>query len=150
MRRDKTLRMNVRSFAPEDYLAARQLWESVEGMGLNESDTEPAVHMFLARNPGFSAVAWEGDVLVGAVLCGHDGRRGCLHHLAVAPGRRGQGIARGMLDHCLARLAAAGIPKCNILVLEDNHDGTAFWLHGGWYARPWKSFQIGLGDDTAG
>jgi hypothetical protein len=63
--------MNVRSFAPEDYMAARQLWESVEGMGLNESDTEPAVHMFLARNPGFSAVAWEGNVLVGAVLCGH-------------------------------------------------------------------------------
>jgi putative acetyltransferase len=128
--------ITVREFVAAVYSAALALWEGMEGVGLNESDTEPAVGRFLERNPGMSAVAVDGEGrVVGAVLCGHDGRRGYLHHLAVARERRRGGAARAMLGHCFARLAAEGIPKCNIYLYANNAAGQAFWLHNGWQVR---------------
>ena len=134
--------IRIRPFVAADYHRARALWERTEGMGLNESDTEACVESFLRRNPGLSAIATTADdELVGAVLCGHDGRRGYLHHLAVAPAYRGQGIGKALVEFCFARLAAAGIPRCNVFVYEDNGDGTKFWLHNGWNEVTWKTLQ---------
>jgi N-acetylglutamate synthase len=73
--------------------------------------------------------------IIGAVLSGHDGRRGYLHHLAVAPDCRRQGIGRALVDACLDGLAALGIQKCNIFLLADNDLGKAFWKHNGWNER---------------
>jgi N-acetylglutamate synthase len=73
--------------------------------------------------------------IVGAVLCGDDGRRGYLHHLAVAAACRRQGIGRALVEACLKRLGSAGIPKCNIFLLADNELGEAFWKHNGWNER---------------
>jgi putative acetyltransferase len=126
----------TRPFLPTDYPAAHALWLASEGVGLNESDSEPAIAAFLARNPGLSAVAvTPADQLIGAVLCGHDGRRGYLHHLAVARPHRRHGVAAALLAHCFTSLAAAGIPKCNIYLYADNAPGQAFWLHNGWQIR---------------
>ncbi|MEX0586364.1 MAG: hypothetical protein WD176_06955, partial [Pirellulales bacterium] len=66
-----------------DYDEVVALWEATEGVGLNESDSRENIARFLARNPGLSMVARVGGQIGGAVLCGHDGRRGYLHHLAV-------------------------------------------------------------------
>ncbi len=132
----------IRAFVEADYQRARELWGRTEGMGLNESDTESAVASFLRRNPGLSAIATtpEGEV-IGAVLCGHDGRRGFLNHLAVAPAHRGQGIGNSLVEFCFAGLAAEGIPRCNVFVYEENGQGTEFWLHNGWYEATWKTLQ---------
>ena len=67
-----------------DLPAALRLWRKTEGVGLNESDRLPPLRRFLRRNPGLSQVARTHRRLLGAVLCGHEGRRGYLHHLAVA------------------------------------------------------------------
>lgn len=126
----------TRPFLLSDYPAAHALWLASEGVGLNESDTEPAVAAFLTRNPGLSAVAVDTTrQLIGAVLCGHDGRRGYLHHLAVARPHRRHGVASSLLTHCFTALAAAGIPKCNIYLYADNTPAHAFWLHNGWQVR---------------
>ena len=82
-----------------------------------------------------SLVATAGGILVGAVLCGHDGRRGYLHHLAVLQEWRRRGTGRRMVEACLERLAAAGIPKCNIFLFADNTRGRAFWRRNGWMVR---------------
>lgn len=125
----------IRAMSSDDYDAVHALWSGMPGIGLNESDTRAATEAFLRRNPGMSAVAFVSAALVGAVLCGHDGRRGYLHHLAVAPAWRGRGLARGLIAHCFAQLAAAGIPKCNIFLFADNAEGAAFWQHEGWSPR---------------
>ena len=126
----------IREFQPADYPAALTLWQSSEGVGLNESDTQPAISSFLTRNPGLSAVAiTDSGTLIGAVLCGHDGRRGYLHHLAVAKSHRRQGIGHALLHHCFTALANNNIPKCNIFLYSDNLPGQAFWLHNGWQIR---------------
>ena len=87
----------IRPMVMTDYEAVRPLWESCEGIGLNDADRPGALRRYLARNPGMSFVARDGDSVVGAVLCGHDGRRGYLNHLAVPPAYRRQGIARRRL-----------------------------------------------------
>jgi putative acetyltransferase len=118
-----------------DYEEVLRLWQSAEGVGLNESDTRPAIAAYLRRNPRMSFVARNGNALIGAVLCGHDGRRGYLHHLAVAPPARRQGIGTKMVNRCLAELKRLGILKCNIFLYADNDDGDRFWQSAGWKKR---------------
>ena len=130
-----TMNWTIRCLTMADYEAVLRLWRESEGVGLNESDAPGPVESFLARNPGLSRVAFDGCALVGAVLCGHDGRRGYLHHLAVAKSHRQQGIGKALVAACLGDLARTGIPKCNIFLLADNHAGGAFWEHNGWAKR---------------
>jgi putative acetyltransferase len=118
-----------------DLEAVLGLWAQTEGEGLNESDTPEQLRAFLDRNPGLSLVARDGPRLVGAVLCGHDGRRGYLHHLAVVPGYRGHGLGRQMVETCLAALATLGILKCNIFLYADNETGQKFWDRCDWAVR---------------
>jgi putative acetyltransferase len=140
-------RVEIRELVAADLDAVLSLWSRTEGLGLNESDTREALERFLGRNPGFSAIAVSADgALVGAVLCGHDGRRGTLHHLAVDKPWRRQGIARRLLEHCLERLAQARIPRCNIFLYLDNEEGAKFWVHNGWEAAvTWQTLQRRVG-----
>lgn len=118
-----------------DYPAVRALWESCEGVGLNDADRPEALQAYLRRNPGMSFVARRADAVVGAVLCGHDGRRGYLNHLAVDPHFRHRGIARDLVSHCLEALAKAGIAKCHLFIFNTNQEGRDFWRRIGWELR---------------
>lgn len=120
---------------PEDFDAVLALWRQTEGVGLNESDTRPAITAYLARNPGLSFVARGDEAIVGAVLCGHDGRRGYLHHLAVAAAHRKRGLGKQLVHACLAALAPLGISRCNIFLFSDNAAGESFWHYHGWRKR---------------
>lgn len=125
--------IQLRAFMIADYEAAHRLWTSIEGLGLNESDTPEAISAFLDRNPGFSAVALDASgAVVGTILCGHNGRAGSINHLAVTPAHRGQGLGKRLVEYAFARLAEANIPRCNIFVYNDNHGGNDFWLKTGW------------------
>ena len=120
----------------EDYSEVLALWQQTEGIGLNESDSESAIADFLARNPGMCVVALSSSgAIIGAVLCGHDGRRGYLHHLAVERAYRKQGVANALISRCFDRLAEHGIMKCNVFLLRHNESGASFWLHNGWSSR---------------
>ena len=118
-----------------DYDAVVALWESVEGVGLSDADSEEGMEKYLERNPGMSFVARDGGAIVGAVLCGHDGRRGYLHHLAVAESQRRQGIGRALVERCISALRSIGIQKCNIIVFVGNDEGLRFWKADGWNDR---------------
>ncbi len=125
-----------RAMGVADLREALALWNASEGMGLSEEETEPVLAFFLARNPGLSAVLRAPDgTLAGAVLCGHDGRRGFLYHLAVAPVWRGRGVGRALADFAMAGLRAAGIARATILVYADNARARGFWDRMGWAER---------------
>lgn len=127
----------IRPMTLEDYDAVLALWQATEGMGLSRADSREALGRYLERNPGLSLAAFNAaGELAGAVLCGHDGRRGLLHHLAVAPAYRGQGLGRALVERCLAGLAAEGIDKCHLFVYARNQSGRAFWKALEWYERP--------------
>jgi putative acetyltransferase len=132
----------VREFLASDLDDAVELWSKSDGVGLNESDTREALLRFLTRNSGQSAVAVDSGTLVGAILCGHDGRRGTIHHLAVAPPWRRRGVGSQLVEYCLSRLREAGIPRCNLYLYDENEAGQRFWEHHGWQAvGTWKTWQ---------
>ncbi|MBQ1761898.1 MAG: GNAT family N-acetyltransferase [Aquincola sp.] len=117
----------IRPFEPTDYPAAMALWNRTAGVGLSEADERAPVERFLVRNQGLSFVALEAQVIVGTILCGHDGRRGLIHHLVSAEGHRRRGIARALLLRGLAALRTQGIDKTHLLVFRVNEEGLAFW-----------------------
>jgi ribosomal protein S18 acetylase RimI-like enzyme len=118
-----------------DYDSTIALWTTTEGVGLSAADSKENIARYLARNPDLSFVAFEVKQLVGAVLCGHDGRRGYIHHLAVEKTHRHQGIGKVLVTRCLAALKAAGIDKCHLWVFTANPDAIAFWKEIGWSLR---------------
>ena len=119
-----------------DYEAVLSLWRKTPGIGMNnDSDSRPGIARYLKRNPGLSFVAQIQDMIVGTVLSGHDGRRGYLHHLAVAAAHRKLGIGKTLTERCLRALDNQGIPKCNIFLLRNNFRGRSFWKHNGWNLR---------------
>jgi ribosomal protein S18 acetylase RimI-like enzyme len=125
----------IRPLVMADYAAVRRLWENCEGIGLNDADRPQALRRYLVRNPGLSFVALQADALVGAVLCGHDGRRGYLNHLAVHPQFRCRGLARRMVACCLEALEKEGIAKCHLFIFSTNEAGRRFWARIGWELR---------------
>ena len=127
---------NLRPMTLDDYEVVYALWQSIPGIGLSVSDERDAIAAFLDRNPGLSAVVTSAHAgIVGVVLCGHDGRRGYLHHLAVQPQYRKRGIAKLLVEHSLSLLREAHILKCNIFLFRSNESGSAFWRHNGWVTR---------------
>ena len=125
--------MRIEAFSMGDYEEAAALWAAMPEIGLDDADARENMDRFLARNPGMSFVARHEGKLVGAVLCGHDGRRGYLHHLAVLPQYRNRGLGRELVERCVRALAVAGIQRCNIFIFAENEDGKRFWRKTGWW-----------------
>ena len=119
-----------------DFAEILALWKRTEGIGLNASDRREAIGRYLRRNPGLSFVATVRGRVIGTLLCGHDGRRGYLHHLAVARRWRRRGVGRKLVTACLEKLRTEGIPKCNLFLFSSNRTGQTFWQHLGWNIRP--------------
>jgi N-acetylglutamate synthase len=129
------MNVELREMTIDDYDSVYALWESTPGIGLSNADSKEGIRGFLARNPGFSYIALDGDNIVGAALCGHDGRRGYIHHLAVNVNHREQGMGRSLVNRCLFALLKIGISKCHLFVFGDNQGAINFWKKVGWTQR---------------
>jgi ribosomal protein S18 acetylase RimI-like enzyme len=125
----------IREMTIGDYEEVLALWRASVGVGLSDADLEESIASYLHRNPGLSFVAHDGEQLVGGVLCGHDGRRGYIHHLAVSESHRRRGLGRALVERCLSALGRAEIDKCHIFVFAANRDTIAFWKSIGWTQR---------------
>ena len=130
------MEVTVRSMTTEDYPAVKALRQSIRGFGIRSiDDSEEGVGRFLARNPGISVVAEQDGAIVGAILCGHDGRRGCLYHVCVKDGSRRQGIGKAMVVFCMEALKKERINKVSLIAFTKNDVGNAFWKEIGWTGR---------------
>lgn len=128
--------MIYREMRAEDYEAAYRLWENTSGMGLSAADSREEILRYLERNPGLSQICVNEDgTLAGTAMCGHDGRRGYMYHVAVSGQSRGQGVGRKLVSRCLGRLREEGIVKCHLMVIEGNGLGRQFWSGIGWQER---------------
>ena len=126
----------IRAMEVEDYEQVRALWMTIKGFAIRSmDDSREGVERFLKRNPGISVVAVEDGKIVGAILCGHDGRRGCLYHVCVDPAYRLRGIGKEMVTFCMRRLQEEGINKVSLIAFTVNDIGNAFWRCIGWTKR---------------
>lgn len=120
--------MQIRTMTIQDYEQVYALWLSTPGMGLNDKDDSPeGIARYLQRNPTTCFVAEENGVVIGALLSGHDGRRGYVSHTAVARDFQRRGIGTALVQHMLAAMRGEGICKVNLVAFARNTQGNAFW-----------------------
>ena len=128
--------IEIRPMTIEDYAGVKALWHSIRGFGIRSIDDSAAgVERFLRRNPGISVVAQGGGEIVGAILCGHDGRRGCLYHVCVREDCRRCGIGKRMVVFCMEALKKEHINKVSLIAFTKNDVGNTFWREIGWTKR---------------
>ena len=127
--------MDIRTMTIEDYDSVIALLTATSGVRLRDADSREGIARYLERNPGFSFVALCGGSIVGCVMCGHDGRRGYLQHLAVSPDYRLQGVGSALVEACLTKLEGLAICKTHIDVLIENRPAIEFWQRRGWRVR---------------
>ena len=126
----------IRTMQVEDYDQVYALWMSIHGFSIRSiDDSREGVARFLRRNPDTSVVAVADGKVVGAILCGHDGRRGCLYHVCVREEYRMHGIGRAMVVACMNALKKEEISKVSLIAFTANDVGNAFWKRIGWTKR---------------
>ena len=128
--------MNIREMKIEDYDKVFALWKTIKGFGIRSvDDSKEGIERFLKWIPGLSVVAEENGEIVGAILCGSDGRRGCLYHVCVHKDYRRQGIGKTMVVWCMEKLKELQINKVSLIAFTQNDIGNAFWKEIGWTKR---------------
>lgn len=128
--------MTVRTMTIEDFEQVHALWMTISGFAIRSiDDSREGVERFLRRNPTTSVVAEEDGKIVGSILCGHDGRRGCLYHVCVHKDYRMRGIGTAMVVYAMNALKKEQISKVSLIAFTKNDIGNAFWNRIGWTRR---------------
>lgn len=126
----------VRIMTIEDYEGVYALWKKIKRFGIRSiDDSKEGVARFLKRNPTTSVVAEKDGRIVGSILCGHDGRRGCLYHVCVDEDYRRHGIGKRMVVFAMKALKEEKINKVSLIAFTENDIGNAFWNTIGWTER---------------
>ncbi|MCL1866353.1 MAG: GNAT family N-acetyltransferase [Oscillospiraceae bacterium] len=123
--------MIIKEFTIADHDSAAELWHSVKGVCNCDKctflDSKENIAKFLTRNPGMSFAAFDGGLMTGVVLCGHDGRTGIIYRLTVAESHHRKGIGGKLVEKAVEALKKEGIINVKAFVLNDNPSGHAFW-----------------------
>lgn len=92
----------------------------------------------------FARASLNAEILVGiveariaaTVMVGHDGHRGWLYYVAVAPSLRRRGLGRRMVAEAETWLRARGAPKAQLMIRETNTQAEAFYARLGYATIP--------------
>ncbi len=126
----------IRTMTINDYDGVYELWMSIKGFSIRSiDDSREGVQKFLERNPATSIVAVVDGKIVGALLCGHDGRRATFYHVCVKEEYRMRGIGREMVVMAMRALKKEKINKVALIAFTKNDVGNAFWKEIGWTQR---------------
>jgi ribosomal protein S18 acetylase RimI-like enzyme len=128
--------VGIREMTPDDYQAVTGLWAEA-GLPYRPlgRDRPERMRLEMERGTAVFLVAEAGDRLVGVVLGTHDGRRGWINRLAVAPGYRRRGIASSLVSEVERRVGELGIEIVAALIESENDASLGFfgaigYLHG--------------------
>ena len=134
--------IKIRIMDIRDYDGIYDLWMNTPGMGLNSlDDSREGISQFLKRNPTSCFVAEDEGKIIGAIMSGHDGRRGYIYHAAVLPEHRGQEIGRGLVDNVVDALDKEGINKIGLVAFKRNIIGNDFWERIGFTVRDYLVYR---------
>lgn len=124
----------IRSAGAEDEAAVVSLWQAC---GLTAPHNDPIQDFRFARaKPSSDVLIADMDGITGTVMVGHDGHRGWLYYVAVAPGHRRKGLGRMLVEAAEAWLKERGVPKAHLMVRETNHQMAAFYERIGYEFMP--------------
>ena len=111
------------------------LWQAC---GLTRPWNDPHGDFALAIATATSTVfvGRDGDAVIGSVMVGFDGHRGWVYYLAVAPGRRREGLGRALMHAAEQWLRAQNAPKIQLMVREGNDAAIGFYRALGLEVQP--------------
>ena len=122
-----TAKAAIRPFEPQDHAEVVLLWKDVFSDDPPWNEPSAVIRRKLTVQPELFLVAHVDGRLVATVLAGFDGVRGWIHHLAVRPSHRRQGIARALMIVVEEGLAKLGCPKVNLQVRATNPAVMSFY-----------------------
>lgn len=126
----------IRKMTIDDYDNVYKLWTTIDGFAIRSvDDSREGIDRFLKRNPNTSVVYEEDHEIIGAILCGHDGRQGCFYHVCVHNNYRNRGIGHEMVGAAVNALKEEKINKVNLVAFTQNAVGNTFWSELGWKFR---------------
>ena len=129
--------MNIRIMTISDYEEVYALWLGTPNMGLNAlDDSKDGIAKYLVRNPNTCFVAEKDGKIIGAILSGHDGRRGYIHHTAIDGGEQRSGVGTALVNAAMKALERENINKVALVVFGRNEKGNAFWEKQMFTTRP--------------
>ncbi|MCW9699082.1 MULTISPECIES: GNAT family N-acetyltransferase [unclassified Avibacterium] len=123
----------IEPMKPEHYIQVYQLWKSIDGIDINPlDDSFESIKDFLRFNPDLNYIARENSQVIGVIMCGFDGRRATIYHMAVDKNQQGKGIGKALLTHLEQKLKHKNITKGRLLAFSHNIQGSKFWQQQGW------------------
>ena len=137
--------MEIRAYAEGDYAALTALWDAA-GISVDYNDPAKDIPLMLATPNCQLFVGLAGERLIGSIMVGHEGHRGWLYKLAVAPDAQGKGHGRDLVRHAERWLVARGLPKCNLLIRDTNLKVQDFYRRLGYEVAPRAVMQRWLKD----
>ncbi len=128
--------MDIRNYESRDRTAVIALWQACGLVVPGKNDPEADID--------FAVASQDAEVLVGVVdgkiaataMVGHDGHRGWLYYVAVAPSRQKSGLGREMVEAAEEWLRQRGAPKAQLMIRETNTQVEAFYARLGYATIP--------------
>ncbi|MCC4242716.1 GNAT family acetyltransferase [Thalassospira povalilytica] len=118
----------------EDIPALTQLWQDT---GLYRPYNPPAWDVrFAIEATDATLFVWEDNSnnIIGSVMAGHDGHRGWVYYLAVAPSVQKSGLGRKLMDIGEGWLRDQGVWRMQLMVRSENSRTQDFYRHLGYRA----------------
>ncbi len=111
--------MNIHPIEDGDVEGIVALWQSCELIApwndpladIARARAAPQAEIFVGR---------EGEQVVATVMAGHDGHRGWLYYVGVAPDRRHDGLGGQIVRHAEAWLKSLGVVKIDLMIRAGN------------------------------
>lgn len=127
-------RVAVRPIEEQDVQGVIALWNTC-GLLRPWNDPEADIARARAAPQAEIFVVPDDGRIVATVMVGHDGHRGWLYYLAVAPERRGAGLGREVTRTAEEWLASRGVPKVELMIRTGNPVG-GFYESLGYESEP--------------
>jgi ribosomal protein S18 acetylase RimI-like enzyme len=127
--------LTIRPATSADEQAVIALWRDC---GLVVPHNDPAADFrFAKQGPNSDVlVGEESGEIAASVMVGHDGHRGLVYYVAVAPAARGRGIGRKMMNAAEDWLRERNVPKVQLMIRETNTDVAKFYERIGFVTEP--------------
>lgn len=147
---DKAKTLDVRAYRQEDHDGVIALWEACE-LTRPWNDPDQDIALLCGTPSAEILVGTIADEIAACVAVGHDGHRGWVYYLSVAPPRRHRGLGAAMMRHAESWLAARGVPKIQLMVRPENLAAKRFYAAIGYQSNPCHLMQRWLdGRDAPG
>ncbi|MDX1710024.1 MAG: GNAT family acetyltransferase [Rhodovibrionaceae bacterium] len=142
---EQSQRPKIRSFTADDHDAVVALWRET-GLLVWYNNPQTDLALWQRTESAEVFVAEKRGKIVGTVACGHDGHRGWLYYLAVAPKRHRGGIGRALVHHAERWLLQRDVRKVHVMIRASNPEVRDFYRRCGYETNPVSVMQKWLVD----